>query len=234
MKKVLYTLLTLCLLFTFCDDAFGQKSRKRKRLKQRFRAGVVAGFNLSQIDGDLYSGFDKINFEGGICGTARFDYRSEIVIEFLYVGKGSRFGNFREGRSDNNLNNSIAMHYVEVPFLFRHKWNSTPKGYFVEVGVSFARLIGTQIDQLSLNSKGIYFDDFVEDFERNEFTGLAGVGYQFSDHFGIKLRVGVALNRFFDRRDEIENKPVSFGMPEEKTVVSMRNYRLGFSGVYFF
>ncbi|MEN0006376.1 MAG: porin family protein [Bacteroidota bacterium] len=233
MKKVCYLLLTLFLITFITDDAFGQKRKRRKRVKQRFRAGVLAGVNISQIDGDLYSGFSKFNFQAGVYGTARFTYQTELVIELLYLGKGSRFGDFRTSRGAQQTNNSISLNYVEVPFLIRHKFNDEPKGYFIEAGISFARLINFSIDQQGTNSRGIYFEDFSDDFNRNEFSVIGGLGFQFSEHFGMKIRASYGLNRFFDRSDTFEARPVNFGK-QEATVLYLRNYRIGLSGIYFF
>lgn len=231
MKKTLYILLPLLLLAFFADDAYGQRS-KRKRLKQRFHAGLLAGFNLSQIDGDLYTGFDKVNVQAGIFGTARFSHRTELVIELMYVGKGSKVGNYSLRRNSEVLDNSLTLHYVEAPILLRHKFNEDVKGYYLEAGFAYARLANYKIDQVPSNELGVYFEDYALDFERNEFSLLGGLGYQFSEHFCMKFRTSFSLTKFFER--ELDEQMLITGTRAKLTVTQLRNYRIGFSGVYYF
>ena len=45
-----------------------------------------AGFemNLTQIDGDYFTGFDKVGWYGGIRGIVNLNYRTSINMELLF------------------------------------------------------------------------------------------------------------------------------------------------------
>ena len=53
-------------------------------------AGLVAGLNASQIDGDDLAGFDKVGLTGGIKTTMEFESVWRMNMEFLYSERGSR------------------------------------------------------------------------------------------------------------------------------------------------
>ncbi|MEL6944126.1 MAG: hypothetical protein AAFO82_15815, partial [Bacteroidota bacterium] len=52
--------------------------------QQRFKGAVVAGMNVSQIDGDLLFGFNKFGFNGGVQVSTIFTERWEMSVELLY------------------------------------------------------------------------------------------------------------------------------------------------------
>ncbi|MDQ3018055.1 MAG: PorT family protein, partial [Bacteroidota bacterium] len=79
---------------------------------QRFSAGIVGGFNASQIDGAQLAGFDKLGLTGGLKAIVNFESRFALNIEFLYSQRGSRPDIFSP-EYDPNIN--ILLHYAELP-----------------------------------------------------------------------------------------------------------------------
>lgn len=58
--------------------------------ERRFTAAVVAGMNLSQIDGDGYSGYHKIGMNLGARGGVILAKRWEMAFEILFSQQGSQ------------------------------------------------------------------------------------------------------------------------------------------------
>ena len=58
MKQFLFFLVSITILiYSTATDVIGQQSR--------FKASVLAGVNLTQLDGDMLAGFHQIGFNGG-------------------------------------------------------------------------------------------------------------------------------------------------------------------------
>jgi len=77
--------------------------------EQRFEAGLIAGFNMSQLDGDDLIGFHKIGINTGGRVSARLSKRLRLNMEMLFSQQGSSYattdnpsapidkGNFKSG-----------------------------------------------------------------------------------------------------------------------------------------
>ena len=59
-------------------------------ISQEFKAGLTAGINAAQVDGDRMSGFYKAGFSGGLFVYRDFGNLSRFQVEFLYSNKGSK------------------------------------------------------------------------------------------------------------------------------------------------
>ena len=81
----------------------------------RFDGGAVAGINAAQVQGDDYTGFNKLGLSGG----AFIDIRNPenywgVRLEMHYAEKGSRRG------GDPELGTTtveLRMNYIEIPLL---------------------------------------------------------------------------------------------------------------------
>ena len=68
---------TLTLIFFFCSSIlFGQTSP--------FKAGIAAGLNFSQVDGDYQHGYHKKGLTLGIRGGIVLKKKYSIITELLY------------------------------------------------------------------------------------------------------------------------------------------------------
>ncbi len=140
-----------------------------------FRAGIVAGFNASQLDGDDFRGYDKMGANAGL----KIKYfipsnpKLNIGFEMLYSMKGS----------SQNLNFNVSspqakikIDYVEIPIIVGYKeWNID-----FHAGMSFGRLLRTSINEFT-----IYLP---EDFKKNDFNILLGATYLINKNWGATLR----------------------------------------------
>ncbi len=85
-----------------------------KASNRRFRGMVIAGFNMSQIDGDRMAGYYKFGFNGGVGVFAMIKKKFSLSMELLYNMKGAK----------SQLNNakynsrSISLDYLDIPVMF--------------------------------------------------------------------------------------------------------------------
>ena len=221
---------SIIFILFFCVNVFSTTELNaqsyRKKTKNRFNAGALIGFNLSQIDGDNYRGYDKINPSFGIVGTAFLSKKAELRVELLYLEKGCRTDT--RWRADDTKDRTVHLAYMEVPFLFRYRLSDESIYTFVESGFSYARMINSKITEPETPQDGYSFRSLEDDFNRNEFNLLIGGGLQFNKHVSFKLRYGFAFSRFYDNKAEAEGTSIF----TPKDIEFLRNYFLMFALQY--
>lgn len=130
---------------------------------QRFIGSVIAGANVSQVDGDDVSGYKKPGAVGGASVMIALDKKMQwfATVELLYTQKGSRSSTTRAFDTTNfapamflDVNRDVAFHqsskykcrldldYVEVPVLFHFEdWHT---GCAIGLGFAWGRLVRAQ------------------------------------------------------------------------------------------
>ncbi len=102
---------------------------------QYFNAGVKAGIVASQVDGDTYSGFDKLGFNLGLFVSYQLSMRTSLQLGLDYIQKGSNHNpNYEIGDYDQY---KISLGYVQLPLLFQYKITSN---FSFETGPAFGVL----------------------------------------------------------------------------------------------
>jgi len=81
-RKVML-LSTFFIFIYFTTNLFAQR-KKYIPNNERFNAGLVVGYNASQIDGDYYKGFNKYGLTAGIRGITRLTPNFDFNIEGLW------------------------------------------------------------------------------------------------------------------------------------------------------
>jgi hypothetical protein len=155
---------------------------------QRFSAGMLAGFNASQIDGDDLAGFDKLSLTGGFKATMEFESAFNMNVEFLYSGRGSQPDVFNP-EYDPDI--EITLKYIELPVYMSlgDWWQEEGEYYKVSVhgGLSYARLIDAQTFDYA-NSSEESLDLLVPYFTENDLSWLLGINYRWSPRWGVTAR----------------------------------------------
>lgn len=217
------------LLLLLSQDMMAQ--RRSKRIKQRFRASLLAGFNLSQMDGDNYNGFDKFNPQFGIGGTAVINRQSEVCIELLYHNKGIRTET-NPRRVINTKDRLIDLTYVEVPVYFRHNQKEIFPSLFFEAGGAFARLVGATVKEPEVVEDGLVISGLENDFKNNEISMLLGMGYQFTEHIGARFRYSFSLTRTYNAADF--GNEAALQIEQQRGLTQLRNYYISLAAFYRF
>jgi hypothetical protein len=154
---------------------------------QRIQGAIIAGGNLSQVDGDEIFGFNKIGFNGGLGAVVPFGKNFQFTIETLYSQKGSYQGKqYEDVDSAGNVTTGeykVNLDYLEVPVLVMYNDKDVITG---GVGFSYGRLVrvreyehGQRIETTTLND-GPY--------ERNDFSALADIRFRIYKKFKLNLR----------------------------------------------
>ncbi|MGB1121678.1 MAG: porin family protein [Saprospiraceae bacterium] len=166
MKRLLFSFLILTIPFL----SFAQEGT--------FRAGLIGGFNASQIDGDLLAGYNKFGLVAGATVSVEIAERWRPSVEILYTQKGSRRS------TDEQLikpYTHINLHYVEVPLMM----NYVDGGFMLNAGLSYGRLI--RIKELTLSE----IDEIEKEgdrIRRSNYNFLAGIGYFINENIGVEVR----------------------------------------------
>ncbi|MCB0572650.1 MAG: PorT family protein [Phaeodactylibacter sp.] len=176
MKKDQLLLVTLFLLSALSLSAQSDGPQRR------FEGGLVAGFNMSQVDGDLLHGFHKIGVNAGGRVNAVLNERWRIGLELLFSQQGAS-----RGRLDNPASqyDKIRLNFVEAPVLVHFQdWKIQ-----ATAGVSYGRLINYEV----IDYTG---EDATEQIplRENLFSIVLGGTIFVSDNFGINIYWSKWLN----------------------------------------
>ena len=148
----------------------------------RFKAALTGGVNLSQLEGDLLSGYHRVGFNVGGEVSVVLARRWTATVELLYSQKGSR-RNFRSDGPD-GVFRAIRTNFVEAPFLINYfDWKLR-----ISAGLAYGRLIDFEVVD-------VFNDDITEEFDfRSDYLSvLTGATYFFNEHWGLNIRHGWEL-----------------------------------------
>lgn len=80
---------------------------------QNFSGGVLLGFTASQVDGDSYSGYDKLGLQGGVFVSHELLPYLDARLEIRYASRGAR----NPASDDNTGSYLLSLHYIDVPVM---------------------------------------------------------------------------------------------------------------------
>lgn len=120
---------------------------------QRFIGGVIAGGNLTQVDGDWVYGYRKVGVNAGASVMLALNQKQTwfATIELLYTQKGAHKKNLADSMLNVPLNIDesyaynkkikyrLQLDYVEIPLVFHYEDYHT--GCALGVGVSWGRIV---------------------------------------------------------------------------------------------
>jgi predicted porin len=195
MKRLLFSFLILTIPFL----SFAQEGT--------FRAGLIGGFNASQIDGDLLAGYNKFGLVAGATVSVEIAERWRPSVEVLYTQKGSRssadetiiYGAFTR----------FSLDYVEIPLMM----NYIDGGFMLNAGISYSRIV--QLREITVDEIDL-IDLEGTNFNQNNASLLAGIGYFFGK-WGVEARYSYSPFSIVDHK----NSP-TFGQPYVLKSLSFR------------
>lgn len=168
-------------LFTilFCVLLVGAHAQESES-KSKFRAGLKAGMNTSQMTGDGYSGFFKFSPVVGVYGNYIINEKSKIQYELIYQQKGSH----KPSVPDKGVYDSykISLDYIELPLLYQYQFNR----FEIEAGPGFSVLVNSKIsNQFGELPAGT--DPFT--WRSFELDAIIGMNFYFKpEHFFVNFR----------------------------------------------
>lgn len=157
---------------------------------QKFNAGLFGGVTAAQVDGDSYSGFNKLGITAGAFVSR--EIRSQIFwqMEIKYVNRG-----VYKPPSDNDPTlYSGTYYYIELPLSAHYIYNDKIQ---VEAGFSPEVLITTRFrDQDGIIDPSTYPDN-----RRFGLSVFAGAGYWFNPSLGLGIRYTYSAFPFRDPQE---------------------------------
>jgi len=103
---------------------------------QKFNTGLFGGISASQVDGDAFTGFNKLGLTAGAYVNRHIKYNIYWQVEVKYVSRGVYKG---LGENDPTLYKS-GYHYIELPLSVHYLHDQQ---ILVEAGTSPEILVKT-------------------------------------------------------------------------------------------
>jgi hypothetical protein len=174
---------------------------------QKFEGGFFGGFSASQLDGDTYSGYNKIGLTGGAYFTRKISRDLTWKTEIRYIQKGS---NKKVTEASATIYRT-SLHYAEVPLMLQYFKN---KNLFFEGGLVPEVLLASKEE----DETGIITE---KPFHRFSFEGTAGAGYFFTKHLAGGMRFTYSL---YPARAHASNQTYRLNLGQRNNVFSFSLY----------
>ena len=148
---------------------------------QNIKAGLIAGFNFSQVDGDAMAGYHKIGVNTGAMALIKLKNNFSTHFELLFSQKGARsapdpnFPVYRYFRFD----------YVDIPVLISYH---DKKRMIFSTGLAMGTLIKYKAKE---NGEVINVNPIP--INKRDLNILADLQYMVTDHWGVNLRYAYSI-----------------------------------------
>lgn len=151
---------------------------------QTFRAALIGGINLSQIDGDNMAGYDKLGWNVGAKAHAFIAEKWSVAFEILYSEKGAR-----ASLIDRQFvpPTDIRLRYAEVPVMINYH---DPNGMIFAAGFSYNQLFRfvRVVNGVNTSNQAPIPDD-------DDWMIVGGITYVIKEKVGINARMSYSLVR---------------------------------------
>lgn len=149
---------------------------------QQFDGGILAGIDISQVDGDYWAGYNKVGLLAGGFVSLELSPHSSLQLEMAYIQKGSRKNDIYE---ENDLHSYLLrLHYLEIPVLYQFTFL---KRLQVEAGPAADVLLGYQEQTDGSELPNLY------PFRAVTLTGIVGVSGYINRHLKATFRFNYSL-----------------------------------------
>lgn len=160
---------------------------------QTFGGALVGGLNLSQIDGDNASGYNKVGLNVGIRGIIMPSEKNHFYAELLYSQRGSLI---RFGQGAHSDVGKINVSFAEIPVMYViNDWLAD--GYYrvgFSFGLSYGRLVG-------FSTNFSEWEAMEDVLVKNDLGGKVGLHYKFSPRFGVQILASRSFFKLMDKFD---------------------------------
>lgn len=183
------------ILLTFCGSASAQDDDDEPHglylEKPRvFYAGLIAGANFAQVDGDNFAGYYKPGINAGGIGYIQLMKHLALSWEILYSQKGAKSNFPRISTIDSVwvVKYGINANYAEIPVMINYF--DKRKSHF-GVGFSYSRLVSATE---TLKTEPAYSIDLLKyPFAKNGYDLLAGAQLHLVKGLFLNIRFQYSL-----------------------------------------
>lgn len=173
---------------------------------QRIKGAVIAGMNITQVDGDEIYGFNNLGLNTGLAAILPFGKNFSFQLEVLYSQKGSYQGKQYEQEITDTAGNvtanltgqyDLSLDYLEVPFLFHYTDRDIISA---GVGFSYGRLVNVKeyehdtLNQFTTLNSGTY--------NRNDYSVLVDLYFRIHKkipRFKFNIRYSYSMTKIRTR-----------------------------------
>lgn len=145
---------------------------------QKFEGGVTGGLNMTQLDGDRLSGYNKAGLNGGFWISYTFNDKWSAGLEFLYTQKGAIRTNNQDTISSPETFDRYRINYLELPFFAAY----TYKKFSFQGGLALGVLLKAEVLDFTGNQ------DFTDQFKPFDNQFLLGAVYTINKKTAVQLR----------------------------------------------
>lgn len=149
---------------------------------QQFHGGIIAGINGSQVDGDHFTGYNKLGFMAGFFVYRPLSERLDLQLELKYMGKGAAKKTTKTDFSEYKS----QLHYIEMPVLLHYKLSEKFGG---EAGIGFGYLFS----YAEKDEYGKIPDEAAVDFKPFELSSIIGFRYNVKPQLTVVLRYSYSI-----------------------------------------
>ncbi len=200
-------IIVLLLALPFCLTAQIDKDAERRigsNEDARFRATILLGLNVAQIDGDLLAGFNKLGFNAGGQVNILLDRndwvgRFQPSVGIAFSQKGSR--------SDNNdpltvQGERFNLSYAQIPVMI----NYVDHRLVFSAGLAYGQLVFSKFIDIS----GLDVTDSVADnYNKSEVSFIGGATFYATNNIGLNINWERSLGSLNKQRWQV-NRLLSF------------------------
>jgi hypothetical protein len=156
--------------------------------EQRFNAGLIAGLNFAELEGNEITDYYGIN--AGIFGTAKLSRHSQIGIEFLFSQNGEYilpeyYPQLQYGK--------VWLNHLEIPvhidWLIRISKKEQFHNFNFNLGIAYTRILGyyaEDINKVDVTEQVIYED-------KDAFLLQTGMIINFTKNLGLNLKASLPI-----------------------------------------
>jgi len=144
---------------------------------QRFKGGALVGFNVSQIDGDFWAGYNKAGMVGGAYVYTELKDAWGAQMEIRYSAKGSANSIYSD------VHRKIRLQYIEMPLLATYNFF---KDFQAQGGLSIGYLFN------AAQNDGYGYEEF-DQFDQYEAALNIGVNYEVLEKIGVNVRFSYSI-----------------------------------------
>jgi len=150
---------------------------------QDFKGGILAGMNVSQVDGDNHAGFNKAGLILGGFVNREFSKTVTGQLEMIYIGKGSKKPvNPDKGQFEYRF---ISLDYIEIPVLLKIKYEKLK--LFFETGLSYGILFSSKEEDENGEVT------LIGPFNKNELGIILGLNFSITENISVNTRFAYSI-----------------------------------------
>lgn len=169
------------------QDKYNELEEAEQRV---FKGSLAIGMNMTQVDGDTYSGYSKVGIQAGAAVNIRLGKKFNVSSELLYMQKGARGAHVYESPYVGSYFDKyyLNLNYIELPIVLQYKHNLV---WGFEAGISYARLIRSKEE--GVGYVPVYILPEVNYFNNTDLCYLFGAYYYCNKHWMANVRFQYSL-----------------------------------------